>query len=85
VFAATGCTVLEAALRAAFAAEIPMSHVMPDTGVVVTDGEVLPEVYHQTARMMHAHRGNPSLISAGRVLVAATTGFCNTLAIAPSG
>ena len=45
-----------------------MSHVMPDTGVVVTDGEVWPELYHQAARTMLAHRGNPILIKDMRVM-----------------
>jgi len=41
---------------------------MPDTGVVVTDGEVWPELYHQAARTMLAHRGNPILIKDMRVM-----------------
>ena len=85
VFVATGCAVTAAAPRPAFAAETPMSQVMPDTGVVSTDGEVLPEVYHQAVKAMVAHRGNPILIRDVRVIVIAATGFCITEFIAPYG
>ena len=45
--AATGWTVTEAtAPRPAFAADTPMSQVMPDTGNGGTDGEVFPKKYH---------------------------------------
>jgi hypothetical protein len=39
-----------------------MSQVMPDFGAVSTDGEVLPELYHQAVRTMLEHRGNQILM-----------------------
>jgi hypothetical protein len=72
-----------AALRVAFAAEIPMSHVMPETGVVSTDGVAWPDVYHQMAMTMLAQRGNPIVIRDIRVFVGTATDCCISLAIAP--
>jgi hypothetical protein len=63
-----------AVLRAALAAEIPMSQVMPDIGVVSTDGDALLELYHQMARTMLAHRGNPPPIKDVRVTFIAPSG-----------
>ena len=60
-----------------------MSQVMPDTGIVSTDGEVLPEVYHQAVKTMLAHRGNPILIREARVIFITATGFYKRVAIAP--
>jgi hypothetical protein len=45
-----------------------MSQVMPDSGAVSTDGEVLPELYHQAVKTMLAHKGNPTLIKDVRVM-----------------
>src|SRR5262245_14285192 len=61
-----------------------MSQVMPDTGIVSTDGEVLPEVYHQAVKTMLAHRGNPILIREARVIFITATRFYKRVAIAPS-
>ena len=72
--AAAGCGVTAAAPRPAFAAEIPMSQVMPVTGVVSTDGDALPELYHQMARTMLAHSGNPILMRDVRVMFIAPSG-----------
>jgi hypothetical protein len=62
-----------------------MSQVMPDTGVVSTDGDALPELYHQMARTMLAHSGAPILMRDVCVMFLAGTGFCHRPAIAPSG
>jgi hypothetical protein len=43
-----------------------MSHVMPDRGVGVTDGEVLPEMYHQAASATLAHKTDPSVMTTAR-------------------
>jgi hypothetical protein len=51
-----------------------MSQVMPDTGVVSTDRDALPELYHQPARTMLAHKGNPTLIKDVRVTFIAPSG-----------
>lgn len=59
-----------------------MSHVMPDTGVVSTDGDALPELYHQTTKPMLAHRCNEILMRDVRVMFIAATSFCNRPAIA---
>src|SRR4029077_19254404 len=56
------CVMTGAAPRAAFAAEIPMSQVIPDSGFVSTEGPALPEVYHQMARPILAPRSNPILM-----------------------
>jgi hypothetical protein len=61
-----------------------MSQVMPDSGVVSSAGKALPELYHQTARAMLAHSGNPTLIKDVRAMFIAGTGFCNRLALAPT-
>ena len=45
-----------------------MSQVMPDTGVVSTDGDALPELYHQAVKTMLAHRGNQILMRDVRVM-----------------
>ena len=67
VFAATGCAVTGTALRAAFAADIPMSQVMPETGVSVTDGRLLLELNHQPANAMLAQTANPRQMGSTRV------------------
>ncbi len=69
-----GCGVTAAAPRPAFAAEMPMSQVMPDFGAVSTDGEVLPELYHQAVRTMLEHRGNQILMRDVRVMFIAPSG-----------
>ena len=51
-----------------------MSQVMPDTGVVSTDGDALPELYHQMARMMLVHRSNEILMRDVRVMFIAPFG-----------
>lgn len=76
VFAATGCTVMEGELRADFAVEIPMSQVMPDTGVAATDVGLLPELTHQPAIAMLAQSANPRLIRGARIFPVVATGFC---------
>jgi hypothetical protein len=62
-----------------------MSQVMPETGVVSTDDNAWPELYHQTARTMLAHRGAPILMRDVCVMFLAGAGFCHRPAIAPSG
>jgi hypothetical protein len=51
-----------------------MSQVMPVTGVVSTDGDALPELYHHMARTMPAHSGNPILMRDVRVMFIAPSG-----------
>jgi hypothetical protein len=62
-----------------------MSQVMPDTGAVSTDEDALPELYHQPARAMLAHKDNPTLIKDVRVMFIAAPGFYNWVRIALSG
>lgn len=85
VFAAIGCTVTGAALRAVFAAEIPMSQVMPGTGVAATGVGFLPELNHQPASARLAQSAEPRPMSGARRLPVVATGFCLSLATVDSG
>ncbi|MGA6828370.1 hypothetical protein ACO9S2_12235 [Nitrospira sp. NS4] len=43
-----------------------MSQVIPDTGDGVTNGEVLPELYHQAPSRRPAHNADPSMMTTAR-------------------